>query len=154
MQWRPHSGKFVNKANRKLPQLVICLIHDFFITRQPLHCFKKWLWIKLGRISYTDYIGLNLLPSLTIPKKDLSSAQSRFGGIWRSFGGVAQWIVCVIVYLRVASPLAKPASTQSQWRVGLEIASRWWRTRDNARMASRWFGASFSLSSRNHIGAG
>ena len=29
-----------------------------------------------------------------------------------------------IVYVRVASPLAKLASTQSQRRVGLEIASR------------------------------
>ena len=36
--------------------------------------------------------------------------------------------------LGVASPLAKPASTQSQWRVGLELASRRWR---NARTAPR-----------------
>ena len=36
--------------------------------------------------------------------------------------------------LRVASPLAKSASTQSQWRVGLELASR---RRHNARTAPR-----------------
>ena len=35
------------------------------------------------------------------------------GGIWRSFGGAAYWAVCNSC-LRVASPLAKPASTQSQ----------------------------------------
>ena len=36
-----------------------------------------------------------------------------FGGIWRSFSGAAYWMVCNSC-LRVASPLAKPASTQSQ----------------------------------------
>ena len=36
-----------------------------------------------------------------------------FGGIWRSFGGAAYWMVCNSC-LRGASPLAKPASTQSQ----------------------------------------
>ena len=59
-----------------------------------------------------------------------------FGGIWHIFGGTAK-SKCVIVFVRVASPLAKPASTQSQWRVGLEIASRWWRTRDNTQTAPR-----------------
>ena len=34
-----------------------------------------------------------------------------FGGIWRSFSGAAYWMVCNSC-LRVASPLAKPASTQ------------------------------------------
>ena len=57
------------------------------------------------------------------------------GGIWRSFGGPAYWAVCNSnCCLRVASPLAKPAWTQSQWRVGLEHASRRWR---NARTAPR-----------------
>ena len=37
-----------------------------------------------------------------------------FGGIWRSFGGVVKVCTAVIVYVRVASLLAKPASTQSQ----------------------------------------
>ena len=36
-----------------------------------------------------------------------------FGSIWRSFGGAAYWAVCNSC-LGVASPLAKPASTQSQ----------------------------------------
>ena len=59
---------------------------------------------------------------------------------WRYFGAVS---VAphngghALVYVRVASPLAQAASTQSQWRVCLEIASRWWRTRDNARTAPR-----------------
>ena len=56
-----------------------------------------------------------------------------FGGIWRSFSGAAYWMVCNSC-LRVASPLAKPASTQSQWRVGLELASHRWH---NARTAPR-----------------
>ena len=56
-----------------------------------------------------------------------------FGGIWRSFSGAAYWMVCNSC-LGVASPLAKPASTQSQWRVGLELASRRW---SNARTAPR-----------------
>ena len=34
----------------------------------------------------------------------------------------------IIVELQIESPSAKPASTQSQWRVGLELASCWWRT--------------------------
>ena len=36
-----------------------------------------------------------------------------FGGIWPSFSGAAYWMVCNS-YLGVASPLAKPESTQSQ----------------------------------------
>ena len=36
-----------------------------------------------------------------------------FGGIWRSFSGAAYWMACNSC-LGVASPLAKPASTQSQ----------------------------------------
>ena len=36
-----------------------------------------------------------------------------FGGIWCSFSGAAYWMVCNSC-LRVASPLAEPASTQSQ----------------------------------------
>ena len=36
----------------------IRLIHNIFRMRQPLHCSKKWLWIKLGQISCTDYLML------------------------------------------------------------------------------------------------
>ena len=59
-----------------------------------------------------------------------------FCGIWRRFGGPHS-AGYVLVYVRVASPLAQAASTQSQWRVGLEIASGWWCTRDNAPTAPR-----------------
>ena len=56
-----------------------------------------------------------------------------FGGMWRSFSGAAYWMMCNSC-LRVASPMSKPASTQSQWRVGIEPASRQWH---NARTAPR-----------------
>ena len=40
-------------------------------------------------------------------------ADNVFGGIWRSFSGAAYWVVYNSC-LGEASPLAKPASTQSQ----------------------------------------
>ena len=45
--------------------------------------------------------------------ESLLPAGNVFGGIWRSFSGAAYWMVCNSC-LGVASPLAKPASTQSQ----------------------------------------
>ena len=50
------------------------------------------------------------------PQKKVESyiqAGNGFGGIWRSFSGAAYWMGCNSC-LEVASPLAKPASTQSQ----------------------------------------
>ena len=63
-----------------------------------------------------------------------------FVQFWRYFGAVSvapHGVEHVLVCVRVASLFAQAELKQSQWRVGLEIASRWWRTRDNARTAPR-----------------
>ena len=83
--------------------------------------FPKQTWVR-GELDmlYSECLGRkrDLCRSVT---KERNTKKVEFylppcnvvGGIWRSFGGAAYWMVYNSC-LRVASPLAKPASTQSQ----------------------------------------
>ena len=70
--------------------------------------------------SWTSWRSYTIVGQMTWHQRRIKKVESYlpagnvFGGIWRSFSGAAYWMVCNSC-LGVASPLAKPASTQSQY---------------------------------------
>ena len=78
------------------------LRHNCIIVKNIVPLLKTFVVIKLYRNQRSIKKVESYLPACNV-----------FGGIWRSFSGAAYWMVCNSC-LRVASPLAKPASTQSQ----------------------------------------
>ena len=103
-------------------QIRCFLLHGFLRTCGMVSSgpCRNAMWQKKNYIAICSKWNVTLTKE--VYKKDVSYLPS--GNVFVAFGGVLVaprigWYV--IVDVRVASPSAKPASSQSQWRVGIEL---------------------------------